>query len=499
MYSGTGGRREAQITVFLSLLLLLMTAAVLSLLESARVQACRARGIRAAHLGMFSLFGEYDRDMLEMYDIFLLDGGFGEGSLREEVLLEHLYREVQTNSRADGLGSALTGAADYSGLSLQGVDIEVLELVTDNGCQGFLSQACDYAAGSLLPAALEYGGDCAEALVLGEETLDSSGDLGENLEELREQAREEAEEDARDQGISVPSDIVEGLEFENPIQVLRRYISMGILGLAADEDVLSDARMDSGTPFSRRNAQTGRNTGEAGGVGIADSLLFHEYILDKFPCFSAELPEDFPALRYQCEYLFGGEEEDRENLKAYLNRLLLVRLGFNTVYLAGSSARQAELEALASAMTGAVGLPMLSGLVKAALEILWAYEESLVDIRTLCTGGEVPLMKDDSSFACSIQQIFSFAPEPQKEAEGLDYREYMRLLLNTLPMEEKAARALDMAEHTIRVLRDRGSFQVDSGIFRMEVYAAFRGEGIFSGRAGGYTWSTRAGYTYGES
>ena len=251
-------------------------------------------------------------------------------------------------------------------------------------------------------------------------------------------------------------------------------------------------------PFTS-NMSTNAAVLVAGGMGIADSLLFHEYILDKFPCFSAELPEDFPALRYQCEYLFGGEEEDRENLEAYLNRLLLVRLGFNTVYLAGSSARQAELEALASAMTGAVGLPMLSGLVKAALEILWAYEESLVDIRTLCTGGEVPLTKDASSFACSIQQIFSFAPEPQKEAEGLDYREYMRLLLNTLPMEEKAARALDMAEHTIRVLRDRGSFQVDSGIFRMEVYAAFRGEGIFSGRAGGYTWSTRAGYTYGES
>ena len=55
-----------------------------------------------------------------------------------------------------------------------------------------------------------------------------------------------------------------------------------------------------------------------------------------------------------------------------------------------------------------------------------------------------PVLRDSSGITVTFAEecaLFAGPPEPQKEAEGLDYREYMWLLLNTLPMEEKAARA----------------------------------------------------------
>lgn len=42
------------------------------------------------------------------------------------------------------------------------------------------------------------------------------------------------------------------------------------------------------------------------------------------------------AFAYQCEYVLAGKNEDRENLKSVLERLLLLRFGMNFTYLLSS-------------------------------------------------------------------------------------------------------------------------------------------------------------------
>ena len=66
--------KRGSITVFLALILSLVTALVCTGIESVRMAAARTQILNGADIGLYSLFGQFDREMLKDYDLFLLDG-----------------------------------------------------------------------------------------------------------------------------------------------------------------------------------------------------------------------------------------------------------------------------------------------------------------------------------------------------------------------------------------------------------------------------------------
>ncbi|MEE1042309.1 MAG: hypothetical protein U0L10_16605, partial [Lachnospiraceae bacterium] len=81
-------KAKGSITVLLSMILWMVLALILGLLESARLQTARAQLLAYADLGMFNLFAEYDRNLLEDYDVFFLDGGRNETRFQSERVKE---------------------------------------------------------------------------------------------------------------------------------------------------------------------------------------------------------------------------------------------------------------------------------------------------------------------------------------------------------------------------------------------------------------------------
>ena len=79
------------------------------------------------------------------------------------------------------------------------------------------------------------------------------------------------------------------------------------------------------------------------------------------------------SLAYEVEYLLEGKTSDQENLEAVLNKMLLIRMGLNFVYLQTDTAKQAEAGAMALALATAVALPMLEPVVKQVLLAAWAF------------------------------------------------------------------------------------------------------------------------------
>ncbi len=67
-------RNKGTITVFLSLISMLFLSLFCTMAESVRVQAARFQAAAAFDMGLFSVFGEYDRVLLEEYDLWFLDG-----------------------------------------------------------------------------------------------------------------------------------------------------------------------------------------------------------------------------------------------------------------------------------------------------------------------------------------------------------------------------------------------------------------------------------------
>lgn len=94
--------------------------------------------------------------------------------------------------------------------------------------------------------------------------------------------------------------------------------------------------------------------------GRVKGLLTDEYCVQFFSDF---LTPEVKEVRYETEYLIGEQRTDEENLKAVVSEILVMRTGFNLVWLLSNPEKRQEAEAMAAVIAGAVGAGPLTGIV----------------------------------------------------------------------------------------------------------------------------------------
>ena len=67
------GKERGSITLFLALILSLLLSLVCTSIESVRMASARTQILNSMDIGLYSVFGQYDRKLLEEYDLFALD------------------------------------------------------------------------------------------------------------------------------------------------------------------------------------------------------------------------------------------------------------------------------------------------------------------------------------------------------------------------------------------------------------------------------------------
>ena len=87
--------RRGSITVFLSLILSLMVSLVCAGITSVRIAAARVQILNGMDIGLYSLFGQYDRKLLEEYDLFALDGSGGGGEVKLATVYDNLISYME--------------------------------------------------------------------------------------------------------------------------------------------------------------------------------------------------------------------------------------------------------------------------------------------------------------------------------------------------------------------------------------------------------------------
>ena len=95
-------------------------------------------------------------------------------------------------------------------------------------------------------------------------------------------------------------------------------------------------------------------------------------------------------------------------------------------------------------------------LTQAAILETWAFVEAYNDVKLLNDGRAVPLLKGDSNWALSLENIFNQDAESLKDEEiryilpqvieGEDYENYLRVLLCGVPEETKLLRIMDLIQ-----------------------------------------------------
>lgn len=432
---------KGEVTAFLSLIFVLLISFITAMLESTVIQVSKNQKRLDVDNAIFSMFGEYQKELLEEYEILAIDGSYGTGSFQEQNLLDHMR---------------------YYGTAGMKHDIQGIQYLSDNRGSAFREQILEYmeqAYGiSIIRELAGKTGIWKEQEMQGEEANQENEKVNMELEEFIEESE-----------IMLP-------EKDNPLPHIEELKQSGILKLVLPKEFqVSAKQIVPGEQVSSRNLRNGRGSFyiRQNINGIEERLLFHEYLLKKFGN-AAESKGENRSLSYELEYLIGGSSSDVENLEVVVKKLLAVRFGINYLYLQSDSVKQAEAETLALTLSVLAGLPAVSGFIKQALLAAWAFGESVVDLRVLLSGKKAALIKNSENWQLSLSSLITLGTgedvqEGMDVEGGLAYKDYLRILLFLENEDELTMKALDRVEQNMRSEKEAEGFCVDSCVVKLKL------------------------------
>lgn len=137
---------QGTITVFFSLILLIILSFVLTIVEGARINSAQLLTQRALLVSMDSILAEYYRPLWEEYHIFGLDLGYGtsEESIDEVSSRMERYLKDQISPTHSTINNEVLGGIDLYELSIEQIEIESPVMLTDYDGELFLYQSSEY-------------------------------------------------------------------------------------------------------------------------------------------------------------------------------------------------------------------------------------------------------------------------------------------------------------------------------------------------------------------
>lgn len=449
-YKAGGNVQKGEITAFLSLIFLLILSFLGAIIESTSIQVLKNHKRADTSLALESVFAEYQRELLEEYDIFALDGSYGEGKSDEKKIIKRL---------------------EYYGAQKHVNRIQHSELLTDHQGAPFYRQAVKYMKSKIgMTEDKKEHSYWEEQQESGTKFEKEEEEVEENLDSMLGEAEE-----------SLPSE-------NNPMESVTAIQKSGLLKIIVENpEQLSKKSIKKEELASTRKLNKGKGTfvQEETKTGIAESLFFKQYLLEHFGDVTEEKEER--ALDYELEYLLGGHASDRENLEEVVKKILPIRLGINYAYLLTDEAKKAEAEVLALSLCTLLTVPGITEVVKHAILLAWAYGEGIVDLRGLVAGEKVPVVKTKENWSLQLSALLEIKEQGvpkrhQDNQEGMGYRDYLKGLLILEKQETLSMRALDLIEKNLNL-------RADQCIMRLEI------ESVCTLRRGiQYEFSTYFGY-----
>ena len=357
---------KGEITVFLSLVFLLLLTLVGALLESASIQLAKNERRADAGRAVESAFAEYQKDLLERYGIFAIEGSYESGTMSEENILNRL---------------SFYGAENIE------TEIAAIRYLTDQNGKEFLRQAVEYEKMKTGAAAIEnLTGKVSEwkeqelkANEYGKENIETSKELDQMLESEKEE---------------LPAE-------NNPLADIVDIQAQALLNLVSPEGfTLSSKAVKSEETVSNRKLRQGYGTMKEKDNGAGDTIFANK--------------KKNTVLDYEMEYLLGGKASDKDNLEYVIGRIRILRFAVNYGYLLTDKDMQMEVDTLATTLSAVFLSPEIGPVIKHALLLAWAYGESLTDVKTLLAGKKVPAVKSKESWNLTLDGLLELAKNRRK-------------------------------------------------------------------------------------
>lgn len=481
--------KNGYITLYLTLILGIMLSLVFVLLEAVRNHTIRMETEGVMDIGLYSVFGEFHRELLEQYDLFFIDTSYGEGRpdvKRSEEHLQYYMNENFQKTRAEGW----LGFRDLTDLSCDNVEFECYMYASDRQGQVLKSQIVDYMQD-------KTGIGIAQDILAGFDILKNGNYLSmdisgqwdaaeDNLNSLVEEKKKEMIDS--ETGEEIP------IGLDNPADYVKGIKAQGTLGLVLPtEKEISVMSIHPEYYLSHRTISQGKgivSSEETLVDKVTEDVLFREYLMEKCSSYSKVLEKS--VLKYQIEYLLSGKASDLENLEEIAEDILQIRESINFLYLISDQEKVGEADALAWLVSALLFSPEIKEAVKATILFAWSYAESVKDVRILLDGNKLPLLKSSATWNTPLSQLLMFTScldQYDVSSEGMAYEDYLKFFLSLKSEEEILYRFMDICEMDIRVTAGNEYFQMDGCISAVKAKV-----NVSSGYGNGYE-ITRT-YTY---
>lgn len=453
-------KKAGSVSVFFVLLLVLLTSVLFAFLETARVSGLRTQAKLCTDQAVDAVRASYQPELWDRYHVlFWKESGGGEHGFSKISALQQ--EQIEENWKLTQMKNNFFVLP----IHIKSIDVQKYELATDQSGKSFQKQAAAWTKQSLAEDAVKEVWK-----VVTQTDAEKLEKNGTELEQKTEQVLGELAGKQADTVEDIPAETTDqstipqndALPQENPLEWLKDIRKKGILAVVAPEKELSADQMDISECLSRRTLHQG-NWEQKENSGELERILFQLYCKGHFTDATQEKTEG-NVLNYEMEYLIGGKCSDIDNLKAVVNRLLLLREGANLLYLETHLEKSQQAMHVALALTSAVANPELAEPVKQAILAAWSYAESIVDVRILLNGGKVSMVKTDTEWHTDLQHLGSSLQNTDsgQKQNGLSYAGYLQILLRTIPEKKLVYRCMDLIEHNLTIRMDEMVSRVES-------------------------------------
>ncbi|MDD6037847.1 MAG: DUF5702 domain-containing protein [bacterium] len=479
------------VTIFAALSLLLVASFLLTLLEVSRVRGLFSYAAMNRMNAMESVFSEYERTIFENYGVFLLDGGYGESSIDFSKIHTRLQKTSEENMRPDGENTLFRSSMNFYRMKVAECQVVEYVLATDEDGSPFRMNA---VAGmkKMLPAVSlsEFSGIGERAKetmtqAQGQQSLiDAACEEIENAERNQHHTSEE-----ESQSLPVPTEME---EVENPIDTIKDFRRKDILSFVLPAGTsVSTKQIRISETLEQRSVQNGINEWKPE-ADLLDDYFYHKYLQTYFSSYMSPKPgltvgderNHHPrALDYELEYIVSGKDSDRKNLKAVVSELLLLREGINYAYLQTDAAKQNEARAIATAILSATGMVAMVEVVTQGILAAWAFAESVLELRTLFSGGRIAWSKTAADWNSNIKclgSLLSGNARAKEQPQGEDYDGYLEKLLYLKTKKQLNFRAMDLIEQTMRRKTGSEKLRMDAMIVSLKAHFCYEATPLFS-------------------
>lgn len=502
---------KGSITVFMSMMLMLVAALLFTLLEGSRYLMLGMEAVLNSQSVTESMFAEYNVPAYDNYHLLMMDSGYGTGELKlsevqarmQELGQENLNPTVRGFGRHNNflqMDVAQSSVVRYrlatdqhaSALLEQMTQVMKRELVTDLADQAVKQLTGVQESSEQGKKADDYLNGALDTIEQAKEPEQQEPGTSDGVKQMKNALRRNSHRndiEAFGDGDLLQADTSDeiqdgwaGEEVENPMEDIKSAKSSPLLS-----QVLTDGNGISAKQLSKEDAVEKRvlNTGnyeEAGVNGIVDKLFVVQY-LKKYTSnylYKTSVPH---ALDYEQEYILFGKSSDEENLKKMAARLLLIREGINFAYLMTDSAKREEALAVATAIAAATGIPAAAKAIQMGILASWAYAESIAELRTLFSGGRIAAVKSSGDWNISLSEIaavpFQSSMKAREVKSGLDYKDYLFGFLAVESLEKTGDRFANLLEKNIRLSAGYGQVKLDCMITAMETNHVYQAKQVF--------------------